>query len=77
MKVLNVTEYIHFAPSLFLRKTIPNILERLVIQKTQNQLFKITSKKKQKKPKKPASVQECNLYLAVHKISQTELLSMC
>lgn len=87
MKVLKILEYIQFAPRLFLRmKRFQTFFKGLLIQKTQKQLFKIPKQKnkKQKPPnspeinnKKTTSEQEFNLHSAVHKISQTELLSMC
>lgn len=81
--VLNVTEYIQFAPRLFLRmKRFQTFFRRLVIQKTQNQLFKIPKQKTKKqtpktqktKQQKPTSVQELNLHFAVHKVSQSSHL---
>lgn len=83
--VLNVAEYIQFAPRLFLRmKRFQTFFRRLVIQKTQNQLFKIPKQKTKKtqtpktqktKQQKPTSVQELNLHFAVHKVSQSSHLS--
>lgn len=71
MKVLNVTEYIQFAPRLFLRmERFQTFFKRLAIQKTQKQLFKIPKQKpKTKTPQAPKtttknkSVQEFSLAL--------------